>query len=74
MSDFDVERLRQDTPACRDLVHFNNAGAALMPRPVVDAVVGHLRAEERFGGYEAEKLRFRGIELRQCGVDSRALG
>lgn len=55
MSDFDVERLRQDTPACRDLVHFNNAGAALMPRPVVDAVVGHLRDEERFGGYEAEK-------------------
>ena len=55
MSDFDIERLRQDTPACRDLVHFNNAGAALMPRPVVDAVVGHLRDEERFGGYEAEK-------------------
>ena len=53
MSDFDVARLRQDTPACRDLVHFNNAGAALMPRPVVDAVVGHLCYEEPFGGYKA---------------------
>ncbi|HEX9185331.1 MAG TPA: aminotransferase class V-fold PLP-dependent enzyme [Burkholderiales bacterium] len=55
MTDLDIARLREDTPACQRVVHFNNAGAALMPRPVADAVIDHLRNEERFGGYEAEK-------------------
>jgi cysteine desulfurase / selenocysteine lyase len=50
---FDVERARQDTPATSRLAHFNNAGASLMPQPVVDAVVGHLQLEAEIGGYEA---------------------
>jgi selenocysteine lyase/cysteine desulfurase len=49
----DVERARADTPGCRDVVHLNNAGAALPPRVVTDAVIEHLRLEERMGGYEA---------------------
>ena len=53
--ELDVQQLRRETPACNELVHFNNAGAALMPRVVVDAVIDHLRHEERLGGYEAEK-------------------
>src|SRR5690606_11935337 len=43
-----------DTPAAADgLVHLNNAGAALMPTPVVDAIRAHLDLEVELGGYEA---------------------
>lgn len=50
----DVDRWRADTPAALGgLVHLNNAGAALMPRPVADAVRRHLELEARIGGYEA---------------------
>lgn len=49
----DVRRARQDTPGCQEVIHFNNAGAALMPRPVIDATIGHLELESRIGGYEA---------------------
>src|SRR5690606_41446211 len=48
-----VRRLREDTPGCREVIHFNNAGAALMPRPVIDATVDHLKLQSRIGGYEA---------------------
>jgi selenocysteine lyase/cysteine desulfurase len=49
----DLTRWRSDTPGCTSLVHLNNAGAALVPRPVRDAVLGHLALEEKLGGYEA---------------------
>src|SRR5436309_354000 len=38
----DLDRLRSDTPGCASRIHFNNAGAALMPRPVLDAMTEHL--------------------------------
>ena len=50
---FDVARARSDTPGCEGVVHLNNAGAALMPRQVLDAMVGHLERESTVGGYEA---------------------
>jgi cysteine desulfurase / selenocysteine lyase len=51
----DVHKVRQDTPGCRSgLIHLNNAGASLMPQPVIDAVLSHLALEVDQGGYEAE--------------------
>ncbi|MDZ7781091.1 MAG: aminotransferase class V-fold PLP-dependent enzyme [Gemmatimonadota bacterium] len=52
-----VPSLRADTPGCAHRVHLNNAGAALMPTPVLDAVHEHLDLEARIGGYEAEAER-----------------
>ncbi len=49
----DVQRARADTPGAADIVHFNNAGAALQPEPVTAAVVAQIEAEARIGGYEA---------------------
>lgn len=49
----DVDEVRAQTRSVLNVVHFNNAGSSLMPRPVADTVVGHLRREEEIGGYEA---------------------
>ncbi|APU14309.1 MULTISPECIES: aminotransferase class V-fold PLP-dependent enzyme [Actinoalloteichus] len=53
MTDTDVARARALTLGCGEVVHLNNAGAALPPAPVTDIVVEHLRAEAMRGGYEA---------------------
>ncbi|AYY14132.1 aminotransferase class V-fold PLP-dependent enzyme [Actinobacteria bacterium YIM 96077] len=54
MATIDVASARADTPGCNTVVHLNNAGAALPPQPVLDAVIGHLELEATSGGYEAQ--------------------
>lgn len=53
----DVQTLRTDTPGVTELVHFNNAGAGLMPTPVLAAMRDHLELEAEIGGYEAADAR-----------------
>ena len=62
MKEIDVERVRAETRGCRDLIHFNNAGASLMPAPVADYLCNFLREEEMKGGYETRSLRNVDIE------------
>ena len=46
-------KLRSETPGCAKVIHFNNAGAALMPQAVIDAQQTYLDYEIYHGGYEA---------------------
>ena len=59
---FDLERARNDTPGCRRVLHFNNAGSSLMPQPVLDATISYLQLEAQIGGYEAVEAANETIE------------
>jgi len=48
----DIAAVRADTPGTAFVAHFNNAGASLMPRPVLETITGYLNEESLFGGYE----------------------
>jgi cysteine desulfurase/selenocysteine lyase len=48
-----IERIRADTPATFRLAYLHNAGAALMPVPVVEAMKQHIDLESEIGGYAA---------------------
>lgn len=69
----DLARWRADTPGCARLVHLNNAGAALVPQSVRDAVAAHLKLEEELGGYEAAEAQVEAIQESYVAV-ARLLG
>src|SRR6266852_4414905 len=48
-----LKQWREETPGCANHIHLNNASAGLMPRSVLDAIVGHLNREANFGAYES---------------------
>jgi len=48
----DLAGVRADTPGIEHRIHLNNAGAALMPRPVLEAMTAYLKREGEIGGYE----------------------
>lgn len=51
----DLDQIRADTPATARRAYMHNAGAALMPRPVVDAIKDHIDLEAEIGGYAAAR-------------------
>ncbi len=59
---FDVSRARRETRGCKNVVHFNNAGASLMPRPVTAALFDYLQQEELRGGYEVMEQQAAALE------------
>jgi cysteine desulfurase len=53
----DLARLLADTPAAAERVFLDSAGSSLVPTPVLDTVIGHLRREAEIGGYRAATER-----------------
>ncbi|MEY9130913.1 selenocysteine lyase/cysteine desulfurase [Bradyrhizobium diazoefficiens] len=49
----DIDQIRIDTPAAERIAYLHNAGAALMPTPVVAAMKEHIDLESEIGGYAA---------------------
>ena len=60
--ELDKQAIAADLVADPELIHFDNAGASLMPRPVLDAQLAHLKLETGLGGYQEEAERLPAIE------------
>jgi len=69
----DLDAVREQTPGARSQVFLDSAGSSLMPTPVFDTVLGHLRRESEVGGYRAAQERAEELES-GYGVLARLLG
>ena len=58
----DKKSVTRDLLSEEGLCHLDNAGAALMPRCVLETQIEHLKLEASVGGYEAERLKHDQIE------------
>lgn len=58
----EIDRFRLETPGTQNLIHLNNAGAALMPSPVKQAIDQYLSSEMEYGGYETAALQRAGLD------------
>lgn len=56
-SSAEIQAFRADTPGVSNVIHFNNAGASLIPDGVEKAILEYFQHEVLYGGYEtAEKF------------------
>lgn len=58
----DIAALRSETVGCTRVIHFNNAGASLMPDTVWNEVTKFSEQEALWGGYEAAQRRHKDLE------------
>lgn len=58
----DIANVRRETPAVKDILHFNNAGSSLPPQRVLQSVIDHLTLEAQIGGYEAASVKEKEID------------
>jgi len=59
---FEKQAVIEDLLSAEGLVHLDNAGAALMPRCVLETQIEHLRLEAALGGYESARRKHAEIE------------
>lgn len=50
-SDLNTIKIRSETPGCKNVIHFNNAGAALPARNVLGATIKYLK-KEAYEGFQ----------------------
>lgn len=58
----EIAAIRADTPACEHVLHFDSAGASLMPSVVSDYLHDFIRSESQYGGYRVHSIRHDELE------------
>lgn len=51
----DLQKLRNETPGCKNVAYFNNAGSALTTQHVLTKVTDYIEQESLVGGYQTAK-------------------
>ena len=62
ISQTQLDLLRRETPGVKNNIHFNNAGASLMPLQVINVIKEHIDLEGQMGGYESFALKKKEVE------------